>query len=204
VDTLFHLIDTTTPLGIHSRALYELIYSVGLRVSEAVSLNVQDIDFAEKIMRVWGKGAQERVVIFGETVALWLRRYIQDARPKLFAYPQRHGARPQALFLNQHGARLSRNGMWRNYRAITRRAAYDSKLHTLRHSFATELLAGGADIQSIQALLERYSATPIWPRPSVISMSTIRYYRSLTGAIYPRWAYREWSRLYAPSRPRNA
>jgi integrase/recombinase XerD len=153
VDELFRLIDTTTPLGVRNRALYELIYSAGLRVSEAVSLNVQDINFTAKLARVWGKGAQERLVIFGETAALWLRRYIQDARPKLSAHPQRHGTRPQALFLNQHGARLSRNGMWRNYRAIARRAACDSKLHTLRHTFATELLAGGADIQSIQALL---------------------------------------------------
>jgi integrase/recombinase XerD len=153
VDELFHLIDTTTPLGVRNRALYELIYSAGLRVSEAVSLNVQDIDFAEKLVRVWGKGAKERLVIFGETAALWLRRYIQDARPKLFAYPQRHGARLQALFLNQHGARLSRNGMWRNYRAIACRTGCDSKLHTLRHTFASELLAGGADIQSIQTLL---------------------------------------------------
>jgi integrase/recombinase XerD len=153
VDALFRLIDTTTPLGVRNRALYELIYSAGLRVSEAVTLNVQDIDFTAKLARVWGKGARERLVVFGETATLWLQRYIKEARPKLSVYPQRQGARPQALFLNQRGRRFSRNGMWRNYRAIARRAECDSKLHTLRHTFATELLAGGADIQSIQALL---------------------------------------------------
>ncbi|MDR1215956.1 MAG: tyrosine-type recombinase/integrase [Treponema sp.] len=153
VDRLFLLIDTKTPLGVRNRAVYELIYSAGLRVSEAVSLNVRDIDFAEKIARVWGKGAKERLVIFGETAEFWLRRYLKEARPTLVAPAKRQGLSPQALFLSRDGKRLSRKSMWQNYKVIAHLTGYSSKLHTLRHTFATELLAGGADLRSVQELL---------------------------------------------------
>ncbi|MDR1466711.1 MAG: tyrosine-type recombinase/integrase [Treponema sp.] len=159
VDRLFLLVKTDTPLGMRNRAIYELIYSAGLRVSEVVALNVQDVDFTERVARVWGKGGRERLVIFGETAEVWLRRYIKDVRSELAVYAKRRGKRPQALFLSRNGRRLSRKGMWRNYQIVANLAGYSSKLHTLRHTFATELLAGGADLRSVQELLGHVDLT---------------------------------------------
>ena len=148
VDRLLSVIDTKSPLGLRNRALYELIYSAGLRVSEAVSLNIADIFLSKNLARVTGKGSKERLVFFGPDAEFWLKRYTEEARPNL------SGRRnTKALFLGRSGKRLSRKGIWKNYRAIALRTALSSKLHTLRHTFATELLAGGADLRSVQELL---------------------------------------------------
>ncbi|GHV77257.1 tyrosine recombinase XerD [Spirochaetia bacterium] len=140
--------DPENPLGLRDRALFELIYSSGLRVSEAVALNVKDCYFSEGIVRLRGKGNKERMVPFGGEAALWLKRYLEEVRPKLLK-----SGRSPALFLGRTGKRLSRKGIWRNYAAVTAVAGTGSKLHTLRHSYATELLAGGADLRSVQELL---------------------------------------------------
>jgi integrase/recombinase XerD len=148
VDRLLSLIDVKSPLGIRNRTLYEFIYSAGLRISEAVSLNVTDLFLEKNLARVTGKGKKERLVIFGPEAAFWLKRYIEEARPQLLG--MRNG---KALFLGRKGKRLSRKGIWKNYRMLATQAALSSKLHTLRHTFATELLAGGADLRSVQELL---------------------------------------------------
>lgn len=148
VDDLLSRIKTDTALGIRNRALYELIYSAGLRVSEAVSLNTQNMFLSENLARVTGKGKKERLVIFGPDAAFWLKRYTAEARPKLL------GARnSRAFFVSRSGKRLSRKGIWKNYCSLAMEAGLSSKLHTLRHTFATELLAGGADLRSVQELL---------------------------------------------------
>ncbi len=147
VDRMLVLVDTRTPLGIRNRAIYELIYSAGLRVSEAVSLNYTDIN-SEGVVKVRGKGGKERFVVFGHEADAWIRRYIEESRPLLAGK-----RRAKALFLSRTGKRLSRKGIWQNYALIARLAGISSKLHTLRHSFATELLAGGADLRSVQELL---------------------------------------------------
>jgi integrase/recombinase XerD len=148
VEDILAFPDPEKPLGLRDRALYELIYSSGLRVSEAVALNVQDCSFSEGIVRLRGKGNKERMVPFGGEAALWLKRYLEEVRPGLLK-----SGRSPALFLGRTGKRLSRKGMWRNYAAVTGLAGTGSKLHTLRHSYATELLAGGADLRSVQELL---------------------------------------------------
>jgi integrase/recombinase XerD len=148
VDRLLALVPTDTPLGLRNRTLFELIYSAGLRVSEAVSLNTGDLDFTEALARVVGKGNKERLAPFGEEAAGWLKRYLAEARPHLAGK-----LRSPALFIGKTGKRLSRKGMWRNYMKIAKLAGLSSKLHTLRHSYATELLAGGADLRSVQELL---------------------------------------------------
>lgn len=140
--------DPENPLGLRDRALFELIYSSGLRVSEAVALNVRDCYFSEGIVRLRGKGNKERMVPFGGEAALWLKRYLEEVRPVLLK-----SGRSNALFLGRTGRRLSRKGIWRNYAVVTAVAGTGSKLHTLRHSYATELLAGGADLRSVQELL---------------------------------------------------
>lgn len=151
IDRLLGEIDTSNPYGLRDRALFELIYSCGLRVSEAVGLGVNSLFLEESIVRVVGKGAKERIVPLGEVAELWLRRYLSEARPELL---KRSRFTEEHLFLNNRGTALSRKGMWKRFRAIADRAEVDSsKLHTLRHSFATHLLKGGADLRSVQELL---------------------------------------------------
>jgi integrase/recombinase XerD len=147
-DRLLALIDTQTPLGIRNRTLYELIYSAGLRVSEAVALNTRDLFLSEAMARVMGKGRRERLVIFGPDAVFWLRRYLAEVRPALLGHRQ-----SPALFVTRSGKRLSRKGIWKNYAALAGEAGISSKLHTLRHTFATDLLSGGADLRSVQELL---------------------------------------------------
>ena len=148
VDHLLSLIDADSPLGIRNRALYELIYSAGLRISEAVSLNTEDLFLSKNLAQVTGKGNKERLVIFGPDAAFWLKRYLTEARVVLLG--KRNG---RALFVSRNGKRLSRKGIWKNYSSLAIQAGLSTKLHTLRHTFATELLAGGADLRSVQELL---------------------------------------------------
>ena len=148
VDRLLSLIDTKSVLGIRNRALYELIYSAGLRISEAVSLDADDLFLSKNLAKVTGKGNKERLVIFGPAAAFWLKRYLGEARGVLLKI-----RKSKALFVNRNGRRLSRKGIWKNYCALAVQAGLSTKLHTLRHTYATELLAGGADLRSVQELL---------------------------------------------------
>ncbi|GHU01718.1 tyrosine recombinase XerD [Spirochaetia bacterium] len=148
VDALFNMADVKTPLGIRDRCIWELIYSSGLRISEAVSLNLQDLFVDEAVARVRGKGSRERLVVFGPDAAFWIKRYLNDSRPALAGR-----VRSAAFFIGRSGRRLSRKGIWKNYSRLAALGGTGSKLHTLRHSFATEMLAGGADLRSVQELL---------------------------------------------------
>jgi len=148
VDRLLSMIDTGSPRGIRNRALYELIYSAGLRISEASSLNMDDLFLSKNIARVTGKGKKERLALFGQDAENWLRLYIKEARLELL------GRRSsKAVFVSRNGKRLSRKGIWKNYTGLARQAGLSTKLHVLRHTFATELLSGGADLRSVQELL---------------------------------------------------
>jgi integrase/recombinase XerD len=151
---LFSMIDTHTLLGIRDRALYELLYAAGLRISEALAVDLGDIMFSKRLIRVKGKGSKERLAIFGDQAAFWLNRYLTKSRPLLA------GLEPNpALFISKTGKRLSRKGVWKNYAKAAEAAGVSSKLHTLRHTFATELLAGGADLRSVQELLGHTALT---------------------------------------------
>jgi len=148
VDRLLSLINTESPLGIRNRALYELIYSAGLRISEAVTLNTDAIFLSKSIAQVTGKGGKERLVFFGPDAAFWLKKYLKESRSSLLGK-----MRSRALFVSRNGKRLSRKGIWKNYSNLAIQAGLSTKLHTLRHTFATELLAGGADLRSVQELM---------------------------------------------------
>jgi integrase/recombinase XerD len=148
MDRLLDHADTGGPLGLRNRALVEFIYSTGLRVSEVARLDISDLNFSEGIVQVRGKGNKERFVLFGREAASRLKRYLEEARPFLAGK-----RRSMALFIGKTGKRLSRKGIWKNYAALASLAGTSSKLHTLRHTFATELLAGGADLRSVQELL---------------------------------------------------
>jgi integrase/recombinase XerD len=146
VERLLAVIDTDVPLGLRNRTLFEIIYSSGLRISEAAALNVYDVDFNERIIKVKGKGSKERLVIFDDRAAAWLKRYLEEVRPILVAGGS-------VLFVGRSGKRLSRKVIWKNYARYAALAGTGSRVHTLRHSFATGLLHGGADLRTVQALL---------------------------------------------------
>jgi integrase/recombinase XerD len=150
VEKLLGEIDPDTALGLRDRALFEMIYSSGIRISEAVGLNIRDLDFEESIARVRGKGSKERLVVFGTEAASWLRRYLNESRPSFVGGGR---AVSGALFVGRSGKRLSRKGIWKNYAKYAVRAGTGSRVHSLRHSFATGLLKGGADLRTVQALL---------------------------------------------------
>ncbi len=147
VEKVLAAIDTAGPLGLRDRALFELIYSCGLRISEAVELTLDRVFLKERLIRVQGKGEKERLVPMGEHARDWLSRYLEGARPKLARRPV------ASLFLNRRGDGLSRKGMWKRFREIAAIAGIDAKVHTLRHSFATHLLEGGAGLRAVQELL---------------------------------------------------
>ena len=148
VDGILDSINVSTPLGIRDRCLFELIYSCGLRISEACSLCISGIHFKERILVVRGKGDKERIVPFGDAAAFWLGKYLGEARPKLV------GKKKTAeVFVNYRGDAISRKGIWKRFQEIESLAGVKAKVHTLRHSFATHLLAGGADLRSVQELL---------------------------------------------------
>lgn len=147
VERLLAAIEIDSPLGLRDRALFELIYSCGLRISEAVELSLDRVYLAERLIRVRGKGDKERLVPMGEHARHWLERYLEEARVKLARKPA------DALFLNNRGEKLSRKGMWKRFREVAAKAGVEAKVHTLRHSFATHLLEGGADLRAVQELL---------------------------------------------------
>ncbi len=149
IEALLGAIDPSSPLGLRDRALFELIYSSGLRISEAVDLTVARVFLDEGVLRVRGKGNKERLVPMGPVAVRWLRQYLQDGRPRLVKAP----ARSDRLFLNHLGNGLSRKGMWKRFHQLCSAAGIRAKVHTLRHSFATHLLEGGADLRAVQELL---------------------------------------------------
>ncbi|RKQ88652.1 site-specific tyrosine recombinase XerD [Brockia lithotrophica] len=144
------------PLSLRDRALFELLYSSGLRVSELVGLTFSAIHWEGEFLRFIGKGDKERVVPFGRAAADALRRYLEFGRPALAARGQKAGGRPSdRVFLNARGRPLTRQGFWKILRERARAAGIAKALspHTLRHSFATHLLARGADLRVVQELL---------------------------------------------------
>ena len=154
VDSLLSAIPLDTPNGIRDRALFELIYSAGLRVSEAVTLSLEDIFFNEQLLKVHGKGGKERIIPFGGQAAERLTVYLQTARPLLLKPVHRENTETAgAVFLNNQGKRLTRKGIWKRLQEIEQLSGVTTKIHTLRHSYATHLLAGGADLRSVQCLL---------------------------------------------------
>ena len=151
IDDLLQNIDTSTPGGLRDRALFELVYSCGLRVSEAIYLTPGKIYFDQNLIRVTGKGDKERYVPLGEQATFWIKKYIEEGRPKLL----KHGRLiEEKLFLNNRGTGISRKGVWKRFHDYVAAAGYSSShVHTLRHSFATHLLRGGADLRSVQEML---------------------------------------------------
>ncbi len=167
VASLLERIPATTPLEVRDRALFELAYASGLRAEELVSLELESVDFDTETVRVEGKGGKTRIVPAGEYALRALERYLERARPALTT-----GDLERALFLSKSGRRLGTSDVRRRLRTWARRAAaqspalVDAHPHALRHSFATHLLEGGADLRAIQELLGHasISTTQVYTR----------------------------------------
>ena len=148
VEKILSAIDDSTEVGKRDSALFELIYSCGLRISEACGLLMENLHLNEQLVLVHGKGDKERIVPFGETARKKLEEYLFNARPKLVGNKV-----VSEVFVNYRGEPISRKGVWKKFKELNILAGVDAKVHTLRHSFATHLLAGGADLRSVQELL---------------------------------------------------
>ena len=148
VDSFFDSIVLGKPAGIRDRALFEVIYSCGLRISEVADLKCSDIYPEDGVVRVFGKGSKERIVPLGEVSLYWIRKYMNEGRKNLLKEKQ-----SEYLFINCFGHKIGRKGIWKKFKEISRHADIEGKVHTLRHSFATHMLRNGADLRSVQEML---------------------------------------------------
>ncbi|HUR35835.1 MAG TPA: site-specific tyrosine recombinase XerD [Vicinamibacterales bacterium] len=155
VDLLLEQPDTTTPFGIRDRAMIELLYATGMRVSELINVRASDLHLDEEYLTCVGKGNKERLIPLGAQAAEWVRRYQQAGRPALAARARQKTRSEPHLFLNARGRPLSRVGFWKLLTGYGRRAGIRASIspHVLRHSFATHLLERGADLRAIQMML---------------------------------------------------
>ncbi len=168
VETLLATPDTGTLLGARDRAMLEVLYSTGMRVSELVDLNIADVDFVGQCARIRGKGKKQRTTPIGPTALKAVQHYLDMRR----ADPRSAGFDQQAMFANKHGQRLSTRSVRRKLDKYLAEAGLDPTIspHTLRHSFATHMLNNGADLRSVQELLGHQS------------LSTTQIYTHLTSA----------------------
>jgi integrase/recombinase XerD len=138
-------------IGLRDRTILEVSYSCGLRVSELINLKISDILFDEEIIRVLGKGSKERIIPIGSSAISWINNYLKNARP-IF---EKKGKSQNFLFLNKRGTKLSRMWIWKIFDKYSKEAGIIKEIHphTFRHSFATHLLEGGADLRAVQEML---------------------------------------------------
>ena len=182
IERLLAAAETDEPMALRDRALLEFLYGTGARVSEAVALDVDDVDREDRTVVLDGKGGKQRLVPVGSYACRAIDDYLVRLRPELTR--KARSGNDGALFLNARGGRLTRQGAWTVLGAVAERAGLAGRVspHTLRHSFATHLLDGGADIRTVQELLGHSSAT--------------------TTQIYTRVTVDRLREVYATSHPR--
>lgn len=157
IDALIRTPDVATPLGLRDRAMIELMYAAGLRVTELVDIKAGEVNLRQGLVRITGKGAKERLVPLGEVAADWLERYVRESRPLLLK-----GSKADALFVTIRRAGMTRQMFWnviKKHAQLAGIASAKISPHVLRHSFATHLLNHGADLRALQMMLGHSSLT---------------------------------------------
>ena len=156
VEALLSVGETDTPMALRDQAIIEVMYATGVRVSELVSLDIDDVDLDESFVRCMGKGSKERIIPLHDEAVGTVREYMEDGRPSLAGT-----AAGRALFVSRKGGRLTRQALWLILKGRAQAAGIERKItpHTLRHSFATHLLIGGAPLRHVQELLGHASIT---------------------------------------------
>ena len=151
INKILDLPNTDEILGLRDKALLEVAYSSGLRVSELINLKINDIFFDEEILRILGKGNKTRLVPIGSVAQRWVKIYLRNSRPAL----AKKMKSSNIVFLNRRGTKLSRMGIWKIFQHYSLEAKIEKKIHphTFRHSFATHLVEGGADLRAVQEML---------------------------------------------------
>lgn len=169
---------TTDIYGVRDRAILEVLYGCGLRISEASNLRLEDVDLEGGFLRCRGKGGKQRLVPVGEMAIKWIKIYLQTSRPFLAK------GNPRWLFLRRGGGKLSRVSIWKMVKKYARSAGIKRKVspHTFRHSFATHLLEGGADLRSIQEMLGHSSIATT----EIYTHITTQYLREIYKKAHPR------------------
>ena len=180
VDRILNAPDNKDLLGLRDKAILELFYSSGLRVSELINLKISDLFFADEVIRVFGKGSKERVVPIGSSAMKWIAEYMKSSRPLL----EKKNKSENFLFLNKRGTKLSRMWIWKIFSQYSKEAGIKKEIHphTFRHSFATHLLEGGADLRAVQEMLGHtdISVTQIYTHID------ITYIREVVHQYHPR------------------
>ena len=151
VDLILSKPDTNEKLGLRDKAVLEMLYACGTRVSELINIKLSDLFFQEEVIRVLGKGSKERIIPIGSSAVNWINRYLTGSRPLLM----RKSKSENYLYLNNRGSMLSRMGVWKIVDRYVKEAGIEKEVHphTFRHSFATHLLEGGADLRAVQEML---------------------------------------------------
>lgn len=151
VENLLNTPDLTTTYGIRDKAMMELLYATGIRVSELINLDLDNVHLTMGFVRCIGKGDKERIIPLGQMASDSVEQYLRESRPQL----RKTKYKTEALFLNHHGNRLTRQGFWKIIKKLAAEANIEKDLtpHTLRHSFATHLLENGADLRAVQEML---------------------------------------------------
>ncbi len=151
VDSILAKPETEDKLGLRDKAVLELLYACGTRVSELTDLKISDLFFSEEVIRVFGKGSKERLIPIGSSAINWITKYLAESRTLL----QKDLKSENYVFLNNRGKKLSRMGVWKIVSRYSKEAGIKKEVHphTFRHSFATHLLEGGADLRAVQEML---------------------------------------------------
>lgn len=151
INSILEQPDVKDTIGLRDKAILEVFYACGTRISELINIKVNDLFLSEEVIRVFGKGSKERLIPIGSSAIKWIEEYLQKSRPIL----AKNYKSENYLFLNQRGTKFSRMGIWKIVNHYAKRAGIEKNVHphTFRHSFATHLIEGGADLRAVQEML---------------------------------------------------
>tara|TARA_A100001011_G_scaffold135293_3_gene142639 strand:- start:7310 stop:8224 length:915 start_codon:yes stop_codon:yes gene_type:complete len=181
INILFNSINTNNPIGIRDRAMFELLYSSGLRVSEMTSIKIIDFLDDNEWLRVFGKGSKERLVPLGKEALKWINFYLNNSRNYLFNKNKKN----DFLFINFRGDGISRKGVWMLLKKYVSLSEISKNIspHSLRHSFATHLIEGGMDLRAVQELLGHSDISTT----SIYTHLNRTYLKEVHKQFHPRW-----------------